>query len=249
MMKRMFARSLAAALLFALAATAPFARAQTVGAPAAIVVELYTSQGCFQCPRANRLLGTFSREPGVLALTFPVGIWDYLGWRDTFARPEFAERQRAYSRTLRVRGRYTPQLVVNGQTQISASDWDGARSTLHQARATPRSNGAPVAGIVRLRNGRVRVTISGAARMPAADIWLVAYDPGPLEVQINGGLNIRRTVSHYNLVRSIERLGAWSGEASWYERAQCSPQCAVLVQAPDGGEILAGAATLVAGRR
>ncbi|MEQ1618013.1 MAG: DUF1223 domain-containing protein [Terricaulis sp.] len=245
----MLARSLAAALFVALVAATPVARAQTAGEPAAVVVELYTSQGCFQCPRANRLLGAFSRERGVLALTFPVGIWDYLGWRDTFARPEFSERQRNYSRTLRVRGRYTPQLVVNGQTQTSASDWEEARSTVHQARENPRASDAPLASIARLRNGRVRVTLTGASRAPTADIWLVAYDPGPLEVAINGGLNIRRTISHYNLVRSIERLGAWSGEASWYERGNCNPECAVLVQTPDGGPILAAAATAATGRR
>lgn len=244
----MLARSLAAALLFALTAATPNALAQPSGAPAAVVVELYTSQGCFQCPRANRLLGAFSRERGVLALTFPVGIWDYLGWRDTFARPEFSERQRAYSRTLRVRGRYTPQLVVNGQTQTSASDWEEARAAVDQAREST-SAAAPITSIARLRNGRVRVTIAGGARAAPADIWLIAYDPGPLEVAITGGLNVRRTISHYNLVRSIEHLGAWSGEASWYERAQCNPQCAVLVQMPNGGEILGGAATLVAGRR
>lgn len=249
MMGSMLARSLAAALLFALAAAVPVARAQSAGEPVGVVVELYTSQGCSQCPRANRLLGAFSRERGVLALTFPVGIWDYLGWRDTFARPEFSERQRAYARTLRVRGRYTPQLVIDGQFQVSASDWDGARSTLNQARANVRNADAPVPSIVRLRNGRVRVTVAGGPRAAPADIWLLSYDPGPLEVSITGGLNIRRTISHYNLVRSIERLGAWNGEASWYERAHCSPECAVLVQLPDGGEVLAAAATLAAGRR
>lgn len=236
-------------LLFALAATAPVAHAQSAGGAASAVVELYTSQGCSQCPRANRLLGALSRERGVIALTFPVGIWDYLGWRDTFARPEFSERQRAYTRALRVRGRYTPQLVVNGQVQVSASDWEEARSTLAQARTTARASDAPTANIVRLQNGRVRVTIANSPRAEPADVWLLAYDPGPLEVSITGGLNIRRTITHYNLVRSIERLGAWSGEASWYERTLCRPECAVLIQLPDGGAILAAAATSSGGRR
>src|SRR5690606_18419385 len=123
-----------AVVLIALAAAALPARAQTQGERAQMVVELYTSQGCTQCPRANRLLGMFSRDDGVLALTFPVGIWDYLGWHDTFAQPEFAERQRSYSQTLRVRGRFTPQLVVNGARTISASDWDEARATYDGAR-------------------------------------------------------------------------------------------------------------------
>src|SRR5690606_25054969 len=102
MLPRMIARFLAA-LLFGLAATTLSAHAQVQGQRVQTVVELYTAQGCTQCPRANRLLGGFSREDGVLALTFPVGIWDYLGWPDTFAQREFSDRQRDYSNALRVR--------------------------------------------------------------------------------------------------------------------------------------------------
>ena len=104
MLPRMKARFLAVALLL-LAAQPEGALAQPASARAPVVVELYTSQGCSQCPRANRLLGEFSREPGIIALTFPVGYWDYLGWVDTFAQPEFTDRQRAFSRALRIRDR------------------------------------------------------------------------------------------------------------------------------------------------
>src|SRR5690242_6940162 len=81
--------------------------AQTVATPpparTPVVVELYTSQGCSDCPRANRLLGQFSREHDLISLTFPVGYWDYLGWADTFAQPDFEDRQRLYTRALHSR--------------------------------------------------------------------------------------------------------------------------------------------------
>ena len=239
-MGAMIARILAAALL-ALAAAYSEAVAQTPGRRASMVVELYTSQGCHQCPRANRLLGMFAREESVLALTFPVGIWDYLGWRDTFARPEFGERQRAYSEALRVRGRFTPQLVVDGADQISASDWDAARAMIDHARSAAAPANAPVLSIMRLRNGRVRVTVGAGTPGANADIWLIAYEPGPLNVSVRGGLNLNRTVSHYNLARSIEKLGAWNGVPMWYERARCTPNCAVIVQSPSGGPVLSAA--------
>ncbi len=235
-----------AVVLLGLAALAPDVRAQTPGHRAEAVVELYTSQGCTQCPRANRLLGNFAREEGVLALTFPVGMWDYLGWNDTFARPEFSDRQRQYARTLRTRGRFTPQLVLNGSRQLSAADWDDARVALDQALMTPRTLARSDLSITRLSAGRVRVTLNANTRGAGADIWLVAYDPGPLAVVVHGGLNINRTVLHYNLVRSVERLDAWSGRAVWYERARCTPECAVIVQSPNGGPILGAAYT---GRR
>jgi hypothetical protein len=244
----MMARLLAAVLI-GLAATATTAHAQTQGERAEVVVELYTSQGCTQCPRANRLLDMFSREEGVLGLTFPVGIWDYLGWHDTFARPEFNDRQRDYSRTMRVRGRFTPQLVINGARQISASDWDQAQATFDERRRAGLPANAPDLNITELRNSRVRVTVGAGAPGANADIWLIAYDPGPLTVHITRGVNINRSVSHYNLVRSIERLDRWNGRSAWYERARCAPECAVLVQEPNGGRVLAAAFTRVHTRR
>ena len=236
------------AVAIAIAATATPALAQTQGRRAAMVVELYTSQGCSQCPRANRLLGIFSREDDVLALTFPVGIWDYLGWHDTFAQPEFADRQRAYSQTLRVRGRFTPQLVVNGARTISASDWDEARAIYDDQQRAGWPATAPAVSLTLLRNGRARATIGSATPGVNADIWMVAYDPGPLTVVITGGVNRNRSIPHYNLVKWIERVGTWDGAGVWHERARCQPECAVIVQEPNGGRILAASYTHRPGR-
>lgn len=231
------------ALAIAMAALATPALAQTQGRRAATVVELYTSQGCTQCPRANRLLGIFSREDDVLALTFPVGIWDYLGWHDTFAQPAFADRQRAYSQTLRVRGRFTPQLVVNGARTISASDWDEARAIYEDQQRAGWPSTPPDVSLTLLRNGHARATIGAGPAGANADIWMLAYDPGPLTVIITGGVNRNRSVPHYNLVRWIERVGTWDGRSVWHERPRCQPECAVIIQEPNGGRILAASYT------
>jgi hypothetical protein len=210
------------------------------------VVELYTSQGCAQCPRANRLLGMFSREDGVLALTFAVPIWDYLGWRDTFAEQAFADRQRSYSHTLRVRGRYTPQLVINGGMVMSASYWDEARASLNAALEQPL-NQTPAIAITSLRYPRVRVALGSGPRRPDADVWIVSYDRGPVTEYVTRGVNLNRRVYHYNLVRSMDRLGSWNGEAVWFEYFRCAPECAVLIQEPNGGRILAAASASLRG--
>lgn len=245
MLRRMIGRFLAAALLLGLAAFASPVHAQTTQRAQA-VVELYTSQGCSQCPRANRLLGMFAREEGVLALTFAVPIWDYLGWRDTFAEQDFADRQRAYSRALRVRGRYTPQLVINGGAAMSASYWDEARASLEHAQQTPLA-WSPSISITQLRYSRVRVAIGASARRPDADVWVVAYDRGPVTEYVTRGANINRRVYHYNLVRAMERVGRWDGSAVYYEYSRCSPECAVLIQEPNGGRIIAAAYTSLRG--
>lgn len=235
----MIRRFLAAALVW-LAASVGTAHAQATTTRAHTVVELYTSQGCSQCPRANRLVGMFAREDGVLALTFAVPIWDYLGWRDTFAEEAFADRQRAYSRTLRVRGRYTPQLVINGTSAMSASYWDEAREAVTQAGETPLLN-APSISITPLRYGRVRVAIGAAARRADLDVWLVSYDRGPIAEYVTRGVNLNRRIYHYNLVRSVDRVGSWNGGAVWFEHSRCRPECAVLVQEQYGGRIVAAA--------
>lgn len=242
MLCAMIARFLAA-LLVTLAALAGAAEAQPASARAPVVVELYTSQGCWQCPRANRLLGVLSREDGLLALTFPVGYWDYLGWADTFAQPEFSNRQRDYARTLRMRGRFTPQLVIDGARQVSASDWDLSRAAIEQARAHARPEGAPAVSIQRLANNHVRVVVGAGAPGQEADIWLFGYDSGPVTVSISSGENADRLISHYNLVRWMARIEGWNGAPTWFERARCAPECAVIVQGRRGGPVLGAAFT------
>jgi len=242
MFSAMKARLLAAVLL-AWAALgsflAPAAVAQTAQR-APVVVELYTSQGCWHCARANRFLGTLAREDNVLALTFSVDYWDYLGWRDTFAEPEFAQRQRDYAATLRGR-RSTPQLVLNGQRQVSAVDWDNARAAIDQVADAPRPASHPSVSVQRLRNNVVRAVVGAGSGQ--ADVWFIAFDPGPVSINVLAGENDRRTLWHYNLVTRIDRTGAWNGTATFYERPRCSPECAVIVQAPNGGPILGAAFT------
>jgi hypothetical protein len=231
-----------AVVLACLAAFSPGARAQS-GRQGPAVVELFTSQGCIDCPRANRLLGMMSHQPGVIALTYSVRIWDYLGWRDTLAQPQFIDRQRAYGRALRVHGYVTPQFIFNGVTQNSGADWDTARALMDDARAAPPPDGAPEVSIRHLSGGRVRVTLSANPRGAGAEVWLVGYDPIPVSVLVTGGLNIDRMITHFNVVTSIQRAEVWNGSAMWLERPHCTPECAVLVQRPGPGAILAAAAT------
>src|SRR5688572_15166005 len=82
------------------------------------VVELFTSQGCSSCKAADAYLDGLAEQPGVLVLSYHVDYWDYLGWRDTFSRPENTERQRDYAEIVGTRRIYTPQIVVNGMIGV-----------------------------------------------------------------------------------------------------------------------------------
>ena len=100
-----------------------------------VVVELYTAQGCASCGEANANLEKLAARADVLALTFPVDYWDYLGWPDTFAKPEFTERQKAYVAKLSLREPYTPQVVVDGRAQAGGLQAEKVEKLIEQASA------------------------------------------------------------------------------------------------------------------
>jgi hypothetical protein len=199
------------------------------------VVELFQSQGCSSCPPANANVNAISDRPDVLALSFAVTYWDQLGWRDTFAKPQYTARQYAYAHGLRLGNVYTPQVVVNGRqdlTGIQRGQLDGAMA--HQGRLPNH--------LIALN--RYVLTIGAAAPQPPADVWLVRYDRRVLQVPITAGENNGVTLPHKNIVRELTHLGSWNGTAQTFRIAP-SPDAnfatAVLIETQNGGPILAAA--------
>nr|WP_246705551.1 DUF1223 domain-containing protein [Rhizobium sp. P40RR-XXII] len=82
------------------------------------VVELFTSWGCSSCPPANANLLKLRKRDDVLALSFSVTYWDYLGWKDIFRKQEFADTQIAYEAPLHQSWPFTPQMFINGTTTV-----------------------------------------------------------------------------------------------------------------------------------
>jgi hypothetical protein len=224
-------RRLVAILLLWLAAALPAA------AKTPVLVELFTSQGCTGCAEANAYAAALASRDDVLPLTFSVGYWDYLGWRDTLAKPEFAERQKAYVRRLTNRAVYTPQMVVDGRSQASGSRSGAVERLIDQAHAGPRK--APQVRFV----GERRVDVgAGAAPKGGAEVWLVRYDPRGREVEVRGGQNRGRVVAYRNVVAELVRLGAWQGRPKAYRLPAASTaglKTAVVVQQAGGGRVLA----------
>lgn len=216
------------------------------GAPEAaiaepVVVELFTAQGCVACPEANRLVEDLAERPGIIALTYSVDYWDYLGWTDTFAKPEFADRQRAYQDNLRLRDVYTPQIVVDGRRQVSGARPPEVRAAVAEEAA--RRVWPPEVQFM-ASGGRVAVG-SGDPPEGGADVWLVRYAPGPETVEVRDGDNRGQSVRHVNVVREIIRLGDWRGRPQIFRMPPAESgelSTAVLVQARSDGRILAAAA-------
>jgi hypothetical protein len=109
-------------LLFALGTLALACSPALAGsAQRPVVVELFTSQGCSSCPPADALLGRLSARHGVLAMSLPISYWDMLGWKDTLATEANTKRQKAYAAAMGRGGVYTPQIIVDGVTDVVGS--------------------------------------------------------------------------------------------------------------------------------
>ena len=209
-----------------------------VGAAAArppVVVELYTAQGCASCGKANAHVAELAEAKGVLALTFSVDYWDYLGWADTFAKPEFVDRQKAYVAKLALREPYTPQVVVDGQAEAAGSKTERVNKLVKDAAKAPRS--PPDIHFV---GSRVYV---GTARAPkgGGEVWLVRYDPRAQDVAVKAGDNKGQTIAEKNVVREVTRLGAWRGKPTAFKLPAASEdglQTVVIVQGAKGGRVL-----------
>ncbi len=220
---------------YSLSATASPLRAAPQAAlakPAApVLVELFQSEGCSSCPPAEAWLNGNADRPGLVALSFEVTYWDYLGWKDRFASPEYTQRQRDYATRNSKREVYTPQFWINGQrTIVGAREGD-----LENAIASVR----PTAPVPVVGAGDVTVAKGNAPARPA-QVWLARYDPRVIRIPVKAGENTGRTLPHRNLVRELVLLGEWKGQNATYrfKPSTTGLRSAVFLQDGRGGSVL-----------
>src|SRR5688500_7498392 len=160
--------------------------------PAAVLVELFTSQGCSSCPPADRLLTQLGSEPGlageVVPLAFHVDYWNWIGWRDPFSAAGWSRRQRTYASAFRSDRIYTPQAVVGGRRDCNGGDLRCIRAAVEEIAAQP--GGEVALALAPAAGGAVRVTVT--ARPPAGagplDLMLAVFEKG-LETPVGRGEN------------------------------------------------------------
>ncbi|MDP2825614.1 MAG: DUF1223 domain-containing protein [Sulfuritalea sp.] len=195
-----FSPLLLACLCGALAAPPVFAAACTAhsGEQRAVLLELYTSEGCDSCPPADLRLSQFRGQAEyagqLVPLAFHVDYWDRLGWTDRFASPRHTERQHAMARLAGSRLVYTPQFLRNGR------DW--------------RSGGSPLSGSAVPRGARIALELGPVAGGQLAvrgevvtagatvDVYLALYENN-LESQVGAGENAGKTLRHDYVVRRL----------------------------------------------
>ena len=237
------------ALLIAVALL-PLAAAQAEDATAPRgVVELFTSQGCSSCPPADAVLGALVSRGDLLALSYHVDYWNYLGWADTLASKQNTGRQYGYAATMSRSNVYTPQAVLNGRTDVNGADRNAIEAGLKKLDGAGQGLAVPVQASV---NGK-EMDISVGAGKGSGDV-VIAYFKRKQTVPITRGENSGKTITYLNSVTEVETVGMWKGDALQLKLPMSVMDmreydgCAVLLQqtGPNGepGPILGAAGVM-----
>ena len=196
------------------ASVAGFAFAGDAGLRQPVVVELYTSQGCSDCPPADDILVDLARRTDVVALSFPITYWDMLGWKDTLASDANTFRQKAYAERLGRAATYTPQVILDGIEDVVGNKRHSILSAVTRHYAM-RREAEPISLDLVVEDRNLTVDISGTAPEGVsggneAEIFVMSV-LSHAEVAIGGGENKDRTLVYANVVRDIRQVGSWSG--------------------------------------
>jgi hypothetical protein len=185
------------------------------------------------------VLGGLARRDDIVALSFHVNYWDYIGWKDPFASARLTERQRSYARMLKQRYVYTPEMVFDGRAHepgTSAREVDDMVEAMRRramVRATPR--------LERTADGALTVALEDYKLEQTAEVTLAVYDRRHT-TPVPRGENTGATLDNFNVVRRLEKVAQWDGKAaSWTipaDRFAAGQGAAVLVQIADHGAML-----------
>lgn len=221
--------SFAAALLTA----APAATADiTAGTSKPVLVELFSSQSCGNCPDANENLIELSEDPNVFPLVWSVSYWEYIGVKEPYATPEVQSRQRKYADFFDLRGPYTPQMVIDGCMQNSGISNDQVRVKIASVEYEKKPK-------VSMSLSPNTLVVGGDETAKPSDIWLVGYKPGVTELTPGKGRNAGRSIRHVHLATDLKKLGMWDGiEPAKFDLKCESEACIVIVQESETGEVL-----------
>jgi hypothetical protein len=211
---------------------------------AAVLVELFTSEGCSSCPPADALVEQLQHEqplPGtqLIFLSEHVDYWNDLGWRDPYSDAAFTDRQTAYG------GRnYTPQAVIDGGVDLVGSDRQGI---LRAAQAAAREHHGQLE-LSRTSGTTVRISVSGLSGNPDSAVMLAVVEDN-LVSRVERGENAGRTLRHTAVVRALREVGTlkpassgWTAEVpvptnvSWKQ-----PRLVAFVQDRKSRRVLAAA--------
>lgn len=202
-----------------------------------VLVELYTSQGCSSCPPADALLQQLAERSDVLPLALHVDYWDYIGWKDAFAKPEFTKRQKQYARVMQAKSIFTPQAIINGAVSVVGSN----KGAMEAGIASEAPNLAPItlSAAYEGEQWELRFTNSNRALNQRVAVTFVQFKPHA-DVNIKAGENAGRLLSYAQIVTDLTVIDRRALSGSWINYAKFPKRgnYAVFLQAEDTGRVL-----------
>jgi hypothetical protein len=174
------------------------------GSKSVAVLELFTSQGCSSCPAADRLLGSYTSKENVITLSFHVDYWNRLGWKDPFSSKTFTERQYDYASAMKAEV-YTPQLVINGQSEIVGSDESKISVAVNKI-LTQQPNANLSIKTAKAENGQVNINFVASGNT-GNSILNIALIQKKATTEVKAGENGGATLTNYNVVRNFKTVG------------------------------------------
>jgi hypothetical protein len=191
------------------------APAQPAGEKTAVIIELFTSEGCSSCPPADVLLSQLEEKQPVagveiIALSEHVDYWNRLGWADPYSSALFSQRQSEYSQAFGLRDIYTPQMVVDGRVEFVGSQSHRARQVIGEALKTPKAKLRLMLDY-KAQAGGIPVSV-GLENLPpvsngdSAELLLVIAENN-LHSNVSRGENSGRKLAHTAVVRQLRNLG------------------------------------------
>ncbi|HEY0461537.1 MAG TPA: DUF1223 domain-containing protein [Pyrinomonadaceae bacterium] len=177
----------------------------------AVLVELFTSEGCSSCPPADRALAFLEKEQpypqaDVVTLALHVDYWNNLGWKDEFSSPLFTQRQEYYAQKLKLDSAYTPQMIVDGKLEFVGSDLGKAAQTIAEAAKTQK-------GKIEIARGNDNLTlrITDLPNHEAANVFLAITEDN-LVSRVGRGENSGKTLEHNSVVRELKSIGTLTAQ-------------------------------------
>jgi len=179
-----------------------------------VLVELFTSEGCSSCPPADRLLQNLDGQPiagaEIIVLSEHVDYWNHIGWKDPYSAHTYSERQSAYARRFGLDDVYTPQMVVDGTSELTGSDSGLADKAIAKAMGVPKIPvhlSSLLVDASNILHAHIETgTLIATLGSPQAEVY-VAIALNHAESQVSAGENAGHKLTHVSVVRGLTEVG------------------------------------------
>lgn len=193
------------------------------------VLQLFTSEGCSSCPPADDILRKYANQDNIFALSYHVTYWNRLGWADLFSQKQFDNLQYSYGENFRLSSVYTPQIVVNGNSEAVGSSENKIANIVNTALAKAAKNTILLEKSIKNNEITFKFNIKGdISKNAILNFELIESN---LSTKVKRGENEGKTLLHDNVVRSEKTLKATEkGEITFeIDPTWKKENCAIIV--------------------